>query len=57
MVTVATYAAQLTPTQRHEVATYERAFDRLQAHALRGPAATEMINTMLDKIEKSRAIS
>ena len=57
MVTVATYTAELTLTQRHEVTTYERAFDRLQAQALRGPAATEMIKAVLDQIEKSRAIS
>lgn len=45
MVTVATYTAELTLTQRHEVATYERAFDRLQALAVRGPAAAELIQS------------
>lgn len=46
-VTVSTYTAELTLTQRHEVATYERAFDRLQTLALRGPAAREMIESTL----------
>jgi transcriptional regulator with XRE-family HTH domain len=44
LVTVATYTAELTLTQRYEVATYERAFDRLQALAVRGPAAKSMID-------------
>jgi transcriptional regulator with XRE-family HTH domain len=43
LVTVATYTSELTLRQRHEVATYERAFDRLQALARRGPAAVAMI--------------
>jgi transcriptional regulator with XRE-family HTH domain len=51
VVTVATYTAELTLTQRHEVATYERAFDRLQALALRGPAAKKMIDSALLDLE------
>jgi transcriptional regulator with XRE-family HTH domain len=47
LVTVATYTAELTLTQRHEVATYERAFDRLQALAVRGAAAKAMIDAAL----------
>ena len=46
-VTVATYTAELTLTQRHEVATYERAFDRLQALAIRGRAAKTMIESAM----------
>jgi transcriptional regulator with XRE-family HTH domain len=46
-VTVATYTAELTLTQRHEVATYERAFDRLEALALHGTAARAMITAAI----------
>jgi len=45
IVTVATYTAELTLTQRHEVATYERAFDRLQAIAVHGAAGRALIDT------------
>ncbi|MBT8227824.1 MAG: helix-turn-helix domain-containing protein [Dactylosporangium sp.] len=47
LVTVATYTAELTLTQRHEVAIYERAFDCLQALALRGSAARDLIGAAL----------
>lgn len=47
LVTVATYTAELAITQRQEVATYERAFDRLQALARRGPDASAMIESAL----------
>jgi transcriptional regulator with XRE-family HTH domain len=43
VVTIATYTAELTLTQRHEVATYERAFDLLQALAVRGSTAQDLI--------------
>lgn len=46
-VTVATYTAELTLTQRHEIATYERAFDRLQALAVRGTGARQLIQAAL----------
>ncbi len=51
LVTVATYTAELSLTQRHEVATYERAFDRLQALAARGPDAAAMIQTAVHDLE------
>jgi hypothetical protein len=46
-VTIATYTAELALTQRHEVATYERAFDRLQTLASRGLAAKAMIESAI----------
>jgi transcriptional regulator with XRE-family HTH domain len=52
VVTVATYTAELTLTQRHEVATYERAFDRLQALAVRGSAAKNMIKSAVRDLEE-----
>jgi len=52
LVTVATYTAELTLTQRHEVATYERAFDRLQALAIRGAAAKTMIESVARDLEE-----
>jgi transcriptional regulator with XRE-family HTH domain len=53
MVTVATYTAELTLRQRHEVATYEKAFDRLLALAVRGGLATRVIQAAIDSCEKS----
>ena len=50
VVTVATYTAELMLTQRHEVATYERAFDRLQALAIRGAAAKKMIESAMQDL-------
>lgn len=50
LATVATYTAELSLTQRHEIATYERAFDRLHAIAVRGSAAREMIETALSDL-------
>ncbi|RVX43021.1 helix-turn-helix protein [Nonomuraea polychroma] len=47
MVTVATYTAELTLQQRHEVAIYERAFDRLLALAVHGEAARDLIERAL----------
>lgn len=43
MVTVATYTAELTLRQRHEVAVYEKAFDRLMALAVHGVSAHTLI--------------
>jgi transcriptional regulator with XRE-family HTH domain len=57
MVTVSTYTAELALTQRHEVALYERAFDRLSALAVRGPAARSMLAAALSTLEKSVATS
>jgi transcriptional regulator with XRE-family HTH domain len=51
LVTVATYTAELTLRQRHEVALYERAFDLLSAVAVRGRAAADLIRMALDKLE------
>ncbi len=51
LVTVATYTAELTLRQRHEVALYERAFDLLSAVAVRGSAAADLIRMALDKLE------
>jgi transcriptional regulator with XRE-family HTH domain len=47
LVTVATYTAELTLKQHYEVATYERAFDRLLALAIRGPALADMIGAAI----------
>ncbi|MEQ4724048.1 helix-turn-helix transcriptional regulator [Nonomuraea sp. B19D2] len=47
MVTVATYTAELTLQQRHEVAIYEKAFDRLLALAVHGESARELIGRAL----------
>ncbi|GAB1693628.1 helix-turn-helix domain-containing protein [Krasilnikovia sp. M28-CT-15] len=44
-VTVSTYTAELTLTQRHELTAYERAFDRLQALAVRGKPAETLFET------------
>lgn len=57
LVTVATYTAELALTRRHEVALYERAFDRLSALADRGPAATSRIDSASEILEKSQARS
>ncbi|GII78108.1 hypothetical protein Sru01_30900 [Sphaerisporangium rufum] len=43
LVTVATYTAELNLTQGHEIGTYEKAFDRLLALAVRGAAAEELV--------------
>lgn len=52
MVTVATYTAELTLRQRHEVMIYEKAFDRLMALAVRGEVARRLINRALsDQVE------
>jgi transcriptional regulator with XRE-family HTH domain len=51
LVTVATYSAELALTQRHEIALYERAFDRLQALAIRGAAARTVINEAIRNLE------
>jgi transcriptional regulator with XRE-family HTH domain len=53
LVTVATYTAELTLTQRHEIATYERAFDRLFALALRGPAVRGFIQAAIRDLGKN----
>jgi transcriptional regulator with XRE-family HTH domain len=53
LVTVATYTAELTLTQRHEIATYERAFDRLFALALRGPAVRGFIQAAIRDLGES----
>jgi transcriptional regulator with XRE-family HTH domain len=50
LVTVSTYTAELALTQRHEVATYERAFDRLMALAVRGKPARELIARALSDL-------
>ncbi|MGV9302766.1 helix-turn-helix domain-containing protein [Nonomuraea sp. NPDC003727] len=47
MVTVATYTAELTLQQRHEVSIYEKAFDRLLALAVHGEAARRLIERTL----------
>ncbi|GAA0980186.1 helix-turn-helix transcriptional regulator [Acrocarpospora macrocephala] len=46
-VTVATYTAELTLRQQHEVAVYEKAFDRLLALAVHGAAARALIEQAL----------
>jgi transcriptional regulator with XRE-family HTH domain len=53
LVTVATYTAELSLTQRHEIATYARAFDRLMALALHGDPARERIQAATRALEKS----
>lgn len=51
-VTLATYTAELTLTQRHEMAVYGRAFDRLLALALKGPAAEHLVRGALDTVRE-----
>lgn len=53
LVTVATYTAELNLGQRHEVATYEKAFDRLSSLALRGPEAKALIERALNNLEEN----
>jgi transcriptional regulator with XRE-family HTH domain len=53
LVTVATYTAELSLTQRHEVATYERAFDRLLSVATFGPEARAMIQAAAQGLGES----
>jgi hypothetical protein len=50
LVTVATYSAELALTQRHEIALYERAFDRLQAVAVHGISARTMIDKVIEDL-------
>ena len=52
-VTVATYTAELTLAQRHEVAVYSRAFDRLLALAAKASAAEKMIEHALSAIREN----
>lgn len=52
MVTVATYTAELTLQQRHEVLVYEKAFDRLLALAVHGSGAREMVEQVLNDQEE-----
>jgi transcriptional regulator with XRE-family HTH domain len=52
-VSVATYTAELTLAQRHEVAIYSRAFDRLLALAVKVSAAEEMIDRALSDLEET----
>jgi hypothetical protein len=47
LVTIATYTAELSLTQRHEIATYERAFHRLSALATTGTSARDLIEAAL----------
>jgi hypothetical protein len=47
LVTIATYTAELSLTRRHEIATYERAFQRLSALAKTGAAARDLIEGAL----------
>jgi transcriptional regulator with XRE-family HTH domain len=56
LVTVATYTAELALRQRHEVATYEKAFDRLQSLAVRGAAASKLVKAAGIDLEKSQEI-
>lgn len=51
-VTVATYTAELTLQQRHEVAVYEKAFDRLAALAVYGGKARELIDRAVVDLEE-----
>jgi hypothetical protein len=51
LVTVATYTAELSLSQRHEIATYERAFDRLGALAVRGTDATVLVERAIKDLE------
>lgn len=48
LVTVATYTAELSLKQRHEVATYEKAFDRLASLAVKGERAGALIRAALE---------
>jgi transcriptional regulator with XRE-family HTH domain len=50
LVTIATYSAELALTQRHEIALYESAFDRLQALAVHGPAARTIITEAMNDL-------
>ncbi|MEU7861222.1 helix-turn-helix transcriptional regulator [Nonomuraea sp. NPDC049141] len=52
MVTVATYTAELTLQQRHEVLVYEKAFDRLLALAVHSAEAHELIESALNDQEE-----
>lgn len=52
MITVATYTAELSLRQRHEVAVYEKAFDRLLALAVHGPDARTLINQAIGNHEE-----
>lgn len=52
LVTVATYTAELALTQRHEVATYEKAFDRLSALSVRGARARRLIEQAISDREE-----
>jgi transcriptional regulator with XRE-family HTH domain len=47
LVTVATYTAELSLTQRHEIALYAKAFDRLLALAVHGRSAQAMVEAVL----------
>ncbi|MFF0860879.1 helix-turn-helix domain-containing protein [Nonomuraea sp. NPDC003560] len=53
MVTVATYTAELTMRQRHEVLIYEKAFDRLLALAVHGERARELIEQAIRDQEET----
>lgn len=46
-VTVATYTAELTLTQRHEIQTYERAFDRLMTVAVHGREMRTLVESAI----------
>ncbi|MBB4915550.1 helix-turn-helix domain-containing protein [Streptosporangium saharense] len=52
MVTVATYTAELTLRERHEVTVYEKAFDRLAALAVHGVAARTLIDRAISDLEE-----
>ncbi|MFC7380907.1 helix-turn-helix domain-containing protein [Sphaerisporangium rhizosphaerae] len=52
LVTVATYTAELSLSQSHEVSTYEKAFDRLSALAVHGEAAKALISDAIDDQEE-----
>jgi hypothetical protein len=52
LVTVATYTAELTLTQQHEIATYEQAFDRLLRLAARGDDAQALIDTAEEQLRE-----
>ncbi|MDQ7903077.1 helix-turn-helix transcriptional regulator [Phytohabitans sp. ZYX-F-186] len=51
-VTVATYTAELTLNQHHEIATYASAFDRLLHLAERGEGARSLIEAALNDLEE-----
>lgn len=53
LVTVATYTAELSLSQRHEIATYEKAFDRLSSLAIHGPEARALIQRALCDLEEN----